>query len=45
MNRKLSHITFLIVILMTIGYLFAQDGLNKQKPEEMLIEGEVVDLA
>ena len=30
---------------MTIGYLFAQNGSNKQKPEEMLIEGEVVDLA
>ena len=30
---------------MTIGYLFAQNGSNKQKPEDMLIEGEVVDLA
>ena len=30
---------------MTIGYLFPQDGSNKQKSEEMLIEGEVVDLA
>ena len=45
MNKKNPHITFFIVILMTIGYLFAQDGSNKQKPEEMLIEGEVVDLA
>ena len=30
---------------MAIGYLFPQDGSNKQKSDEMLIEGEVVDLA
>ena len=45
MNRKKTCITFFIVILMTIGYLFSQEESNKQKPEEMLIEGEVVDLA
>ena len=45
MNRNKPYITFFIVIIMTIGYLFPQDGSNKQKSEEMLIEGEVVDLA
>ena len=45
MNRKTPYITFFIVIIMAIGYLFPQDGSNKQKSDEMLIEGEVVDLA
>ena len=45
MNRNKPYIAFFIAIIMTIGYLFAQDGSNKQKPEEMLIEGEIVDLA
>ena len=45
MNRNKPYIAFFIAIIMTIGYLFAQDGSNKQKSEEMLIEGEVVDLA
>ena len=45
MNRNKPYIAFFIAIIMTIGYLFAQDGSNKQKSEEMLIEGEIVDLA
>ena len=45
MNKNKPYITFFIVIIMAIGYLFPQDGSNKQKSDEMLIEGEVVDLA
>jgi len=42
MNKKNTLPTFLAVILMACGLLLAQD---EKKPSEMLIEGEVVDLA
>ena len=42
MNKKNTPLTLLAVILMACGLLLAQD---EKKPSEMLIEGEVIDLA
>ena len=35
----------LLIALIFIGVLFAQDNSVEQKPEKMLIEGEIVGLA
>ncbi|MGY8780728.1 MAG: hypothetical protein ACKVJJ_03595 [Fidelibacterota bacterium] len=42
--KKNSIVTFL-VILMTCVFLNAQDESTNQKPKDVLIEGEVIDLA
>ena len=42
--KKNSIVTFL-VILMTCVFLNAQDELKEQKPKDVLIEGEVIDLS
>ena len=45
MNKKHTGLAFFILFLMMSGYIYAQDETKKQKPKDIQIEGEVVDLA
>lgn len=45
MNKRNAGYACVVLLLMTSGVLYPQDDAAKQKPKEMQIEGEVVDLA
>ena len=44
MNKRKTGFVFIILFTMALGYLYPQNEINKKKPKDSQIEGELVDL-
>ena len=44
MNKRRTGFVFIILFTMALGYLYPQNEINKKKPKDSQIEGELVDL-
>ena len=44
MKKRKKGFVFILLFSMTLGYLYPQNEINKKKPKDSQIEGELVDL-